>query len=96
MTELLPARLFAPLALSAVAALALLVWVLKNGDLCPGQRRRIGDGAISVWAVFGLALMLGVEAGVPASLLWLGGPPWRWAWAPCCIRRACRASAAWE
>ncbi|NHI00506.1 hypothetical protein [Oceanimonas sp. MB9] len=73
MTELLPARLFAPLALSAVAALALLVWVLKNGDLCPGQRRRIGDGAISVWAVFGLALMLGVEAGVPASLLWLGG-----------------------
>ncbi|WP_107852182.1 hypothetical protein [Oceanimonas marisflavi] len=72
MTELLPARLFAPLALSAVAALALLVWVLKNGDLCPGQRRRIGDGAISVWAVFGLALMLGVEAGVPAMMLWLG------------------------
>ncbi|MDP5291104.1 hypothetical protein Q9290_02165 [Oceanimonas sp. CHS3-5] len=73
MTELLPARLFAPLALSAVAALALLVWVLKNGDLCPGQRRRISDGAISVWAVFGLALMLGVEAGVPVIMLWLGG-----------------------
>lgn len=73
MTELLPARLFAPLALSAVAALALLVWVLKNGELCPGQRRRIGDGIMSVWAVFGLALMLGVEAGAPAFMLWLGG-----------------------
>ncbi|AEY02043.1 hypothetical protein GU3_11440 [Oceanimonas sp. GK1] len=73
MTELLPARLFAPLALSAVAALALLVWVLKNGELCPGQRRRIGDGTMSVWAVFGLALMLGVEAGAPAFMLWLGG-----------------------
>ncbi|WMC11928.1 hypothetical protein PU634_06045 [Oceanimonas pelagia] len=73
MTELLPARLFAPLALSAVAALALLVWILKNGELCPGQRRRIGDGAMSVWAVFGLALMLGVEAAVPAFMLWLGG-----------------------
>ncbi|WP_417607188.1 hypothetical protein [Oceanimonas baumannii] len=73
MTELLPARLFAPLALTAVAALGLLVWVLKNGDLCPGQRRRISDGAMSVWAVFGLALMLGVEAGVSVTMLWLGG-----------------------
>ncbi len=73
MTELLPARLFAPLALTAIAALGLLLWVLKNGDLCPGQRRRIGDGLLSAWAVFGLALMLGVEAAVPAPLLWLGG-----------------------
>ncbi|GHA22212.1 hypothetical protein [Oceanisphaera arctica] len=73
MTELLPARLFAPLALTAIAALGLLLWVLRNGDLCPGQRRRISDGLLSTWAVFGLALMLGVEAAVPAPLLWLGG-----------------------
>lgn len=73
MTELLPARLYAPLALTAVAALALLIWVLRNGDLCPGQRRRISDGLMSTWAVFGLALMLGVEAGAPRPLLWLGG-----------------------
>lgn len=73
MTELLPARLFAPLALTAVTALGLLLWVLRNGDLCPGQRRRISDGLLSAWAVFGLALMLGVEAVVPQSLLWLGG-----------------------
>ncbi|MFP2768003.1 hypothetical protein [Oceanisphaera sp. KMM 10153] len=73
MTELLPARLFAPLALTAIAALGLLLWVLRNGDLCPGQRRRIGDGLLSAWAVFGLALMMGVEAEVPAPLLWLGG-----------------------
>lgn len=73
MTEFLPARLFAPLALTAVTALALLIWVLRNGDLCPGQRRRIGDGLLSVWAVFGLSLMLGVEAGAPTPLLVLGG-----------------------
>ncbi|MBM7455915.1 hypothetical protein HNR62_001794 [Oceanisphaera litoralis] len=73
MTELLPARLFAPLALTAIAALGLLLWVLRNGDLCPGQRRRISDGLLSAWAVFGLALMLGVEAAVPVPLLWLGG-----------------------
>lgn len=73
MTELLPARLYAPLALTAVAALGLLIWVLRNGDLCPGQRRRISDGLLSAWAVFGLALMLGVEAGAPRPLLWLGG-----------------------
>ncbi|GAA3529188.1 hypothetical protein [Zobellella aerophila] len=73
MTELLPARLFAPLALTAITALALLIWVLRNGDLCPGQRRRIGDGVLSVWAVFSLALMLGAEAGVQTPLLSLGG-----------------------
>ncbi|WP_375058222.1 hypothetical protein [Zobellella sp. DQSA1] len=73
MTELLPARLFAPLALTAIAALGLLLWILRNGDLCPGQRRRISDGMLSTWAVFGLALMLGVEAGAPRPLLWLGG-----------------------
>jgi hypothetical protein len=73
MTELLPARLFAPLALTAITALGLLLWVLRNGDLCPGQRRRISDGLLSAWAVFGLALMLGVEAAVPTPLLWLGG-----------------------
>ena len=73
MTELLPARLFAPLALTAISAFGLLLWVLRNGDLCPGQRRRISDGLLSAWAVFGLALMLGVEATVPAPLLWLGG-----------------------
>lgn len=73
MTEFLPARMFAPLALTAITALALLIWVLRNGDLCPGQRRRIGDGVLSVWAVFGLALMLGIEAGVPTVQLALGG-----------------------
>ncbi|WP_417615302.1 hypothetical protein [Oceanisphaera sp.] len=73
MTDLLSARLFAPLALTAITALGLLLWILRNGDLCPGQRRRISDGLISVWAVFGLALMLSVEAGVPSWMLWLGG-----------------------
>ncbi|MGO1793508.1 MAG: hypothetical protein ACTHY5_09055 [Oceanisphaera sp.] len=73
MTEHLAARLFAPLALTAMAALVLLLWILRNGDLCPGQRRRISDGLMSVWAVFGLALMLSVEAKVPPFLLWLGG-----------------------
>lgn len=73
MTDLLSARLFAPLALTAITALGLLLWILRNGDLCPGQRRRISDGLISVWTVFGLALMLSVEAGVPDWMLWLGG-----------------------
>ncbi|MFD1009576.1 MULTISPECIES: hypothetical protein [Oceanisphaera] len=73
MTEHMAARLFAPLVLTAIAALGLLLWILRNGDLCPGQRRRISDGLISVWAVFGLALMLSVEANVPNFMLWLGG-----------------------
>lgn len=73
MTEHLAARLFAPLALTAITALGLLLWILRNGDLCPGQRRRISDGLISVWAVFGLSLMLSVEAKVPNLLMWLGG-----------------------
>ncbi|GGB46461.1 hypothetical protein GCM10011502_19820 [Oceanisphaera marina] len=73
MTDMLSARLFAPLALTAITALGLLLWILRNGDLCPGQRRRISDGLLSVWAVFGLALMLSVEAAVPSLMLWLGG-----------------------
>lgn len=73
MTEPLAARLFAPLALTALAALGILLWVLLKGDLCPGQRRRISDGLMSVWAVFGLSLMLAVEANIPAWLLWWGG-----------------------
>lgn len=73
MTDLLSARLFAPLALTAITALGLLLWILRNGDLCPGQRRRISDGLLSVWAVFGLALMLSVDAGTPSLMLWLGG-----------------------
>ncbi|ART79209.1 hypothetical protein [Oceanisphaera avium] len=72
MTDLLAGRLFAPLALSAIGALALLVLVLMKGDLCPGQRRRISDGLVSVWAVLGLSLMLGVEAKVPSLMLGWG------------------------
>lgn len=73
MTEPLAARLFAPLALTALGALAVLVLVLIKGDLCPGQRRRISDGLMSVWAVLGLSLMLAVEAQVSDLMLWWGG-----------------------
>lgn len=73
MTESLAARLFAPLALTAIGALAVLLLVLLKGDLCPGQRRRISDGLMSVWAVLGLSLMLAVEAQVPELMLWWGG-----------------------
>ena len=73
MTDHLAARLFAPLALSAIGALAVLLLVLVKGDLCPGQRRRISDGLMSVWAVLGLSLMLAVEAQVPQLMLWWGG-----------------------
>ena len=73
MTEPLVARLFAPLALTAIGALIVLLLVLLKGDLCPGQRRRISDGLMSVWAVLGLSLMLAVEAQVPSLMLWWGG-----------------------
>ncbi|MBO1518646.1 hypothetical protein [Oceanisphaera pacifica] len=73
MTGFLAAQLFAPLALTATTALGLLIWILHKGDLCPGQKRRISDGLMSVWAVFGLALMLSVEASAPPFMLWLGG-----------------------
>ncbi|MGO4998893.1 hypothetical protein [Oceanisphaera sp. W20_SRM_FM3] len=73
MTEPLAARLFAPLALTAIGALLVLILVLAKGDLCPGQRRRISDGLMSVWAVLGLSLMLAVEAQAPPLMLWWGG-----------------------
>lgn len=73
MTDPLAARLFAPLALTAIGALVVLILVLAKGDLCPGQRRRISDGLMSVWAVLGLSLMLAVEAQVPVLMLCWGG-----------------------
>lgn len=73
MTAALPALLHAPLALTAVVALSLLLWVLAKGDLCPGQRRRISDGLLSGWAVFGLAVMLGADSANGAWLTILGG-----------------------
>lgn len=73
MTAALPALLYAPLALTAVVALCLLLWVLAKGDLCPGQRRRISDGLLSGWAVFGLAVMLGADAASVSWVTLLGG-----------------------
>ena len=73
MTESLAARLFAPLALTAIGALVVLLLVLVKGYLCPGQRRRVSDGLMSVWAVLGLSLMLAVEAQVSTLMLVWGG-----------------------
>lgn len=73
MTAALPALLYAPLALTAVVALCLLLWVLAKGDVCPGQRRRISDGLLSGWAVFGLAVMLGADSASGSWLVFLGG-----------------------
>jgi hypothetical protein len=44
-----------------IAAACFLALVLAKGEVCPGQRKRITENMISIWAVLALALMIGME-----------------------------------
>ncbi|SQD79355.1 hypothetical protein [Moritella yayanosii] len=56
-----------------IAAACFLALVLTKGEICPGQRKRITENMISVWAVLALGLMIGVEVYATTLTLIVGG-----------------------
>ena len=56
-----------------IAAACFLALVLTKGEVCPGQRKRITENMISVWAVLALGLMIGVEVYATTLTLVIGG-----------------------
>ena len=66
-------QIFPLLALMPIVASCFLALVLAKGEVCPGQRKRITENMISIWAVLALAMMMGVEAYAPMLTLVFGG-----------------------
>ncbi|PKH05837.1 hypothetical protein [Moritella sp. Urea-trap-13] len=56
-----------------IAAACFLALVLSKGEVCPGQRKRITENMISVWAVLALGLMIGIEVYATTLTLVIGG-----------------------
>lgn len=56
-----------------IVAACFLALVLSKGEVCPGQRKRITENMISIWAVLALGLMIGVEVYATTLTLVLGG-----------------------
>ncbi|QUM78907.1 hypothetical protein HWV01_00455 [Moritella sp. 5] len=56
-----------------IAAACFLALVLVKGEVCPGQRKRITENMISIWAVLALGLMIGIEDYATAPTLIIGG-----------------------
>lgn len=56
-----------------IAAACFLALVLSKGEVCPGQRKRITENMISIWAVLALGLMIGIEAYATTLTLIIGG-----------------------
>ncbi|NQZ94831.1 MAG: hypothetical protein HRT97_21175 [Moritella sp.] len=56
-----------------IAAACFLALVLTKGEVCPGQRKRITENMVSVWAVLALGLMIGVEVYATTLTLVIGG-----------------------
>ena len=56
-----------------IAAAGFLALVLAKGEVCPGQRKRITENMISVWAVLALGLMIGIEVYATTATLVIGG-----------------------
>ena len=56
-----------------IAAACFLALVLVKGEVCPGQRKRITENMISIWAVLALGLMLGIEVYATTLTLIMGG-----------------------
>jgi hypothetical protein len=56
-----------------IAAACFLALVLSKGEVCPGQRKRITENMISIWAVLALGLMIGIEIYATTSTLVIGG-----------------------
>lgn len=66
-------QIFPLIVLMPIAASGLLALVLSKGEVCPGQRKRITENMISIWAVLALGLMLGVESYANTATLIVGG-----------------------
>jgi len=56
-----------------IAAACFLALVLSKGEVCPGQRKRITENMISIWAVLALGLMIGIEEHATTLTLIVGG-----------------------
>jgi len=56
-----------------IAAVCFLALVLAKGEVCPGQRKRITENMISIWAVLALGLMIGIEVYATTLTLIVGG-----------------------
>jgi len=56
-----------------IAAACFLALVLIKGEVCPGQRKRITENMISIWAVLALGLMIGIEVYATTLTLVVGG-----------------------
>jgi len=56
-----------------IAAACFLALVLSKGEVCPGQRKRITENMISIWAVLALGLMIGIEVYATTATLVIGG-----------------------
>ena len=56
-----------------IAAACFIALVLSKGEVCPGQRKRITENMISIWAVLALGLMIGIEVYATTLTLIVGG-----------------------
>ena len=56
-----------------IAAACFIALVLSKGEVCPGQRKRITENMISIWAVLALGLMIGIEVYATTLTLVIGG-----------------------
>lgn len=66
-------QIYPILTLMPIAASGFLALILTKGEICPGQRKRISENMISIWAVLALGLMMGVEAYASLYTLVFGG-----------------------
>lgn len=66
-------QIYPLLLLMPIVAAGFLSLVLAKGDVCPGQRKRIIENMISVWAVLAVGLMMGVEQYATLPTLIVGG-----------------------
>lgn len=66
-------QIYPILTLMPIAASGFLALVLTKGEICPGQRKRITENMISIWAVLALGLMIGVESYASLYTLIVGG-----------------------
>lgn len=63
---------FPVLSLMPIWALAVICFLLKNGELCPGQRSRFQGELITVWTILLLAIMMGFESSIARWILVVG------------------------
>lgn len=63
---------FPVLSLMPIWALAIICFLLKNGELCPGQRSRFQGELITIWTILFVAIMMGFESTTAVWILVIG------------------------